>query len=113
IPPYRDISLSNQDPLGGSMFKKHVRHHHWQRWAERGHLFGHRGRGHGPFGHGFGGPWGHGSRGGDPFGGDEGGRRRHRRGDIKYALLELLAEQPRHGYELIKELESRYGGFYR
>ncbi|HNP71131.1 MAG TPA: PadR family transcriptional regulator, partial [Kouleothrix sp.] len=26
---------------------------------------------------------------------------------------ELLAEQPRHGYELIKELEQRYGGFYR
>jgi DNA-binding PadR family transcriptional regulator len=28
-------------------------------------------------------------------------------------LLELLAEQPRHGYDLIKELEQRYGGFYR
>jgi DNA-binding PadR family transcriptional regulator len=27
--------------------------------------------------------------------------------------LELLAEQPRHGYEMIKELEQRYGGFYR
>src|SRR6266540_3292714 len=38
--------------------------------------------------------------------------RRQRRGDIKYVLLELLAEQPRHGYELIKELEQRYAGFY-
>ena len=28
-------------------------------------------------------------------------------------MLELLAEQPRHGYELIKALESRYAGFYR
>jgi DNA-binding PadR family transcriptional regulator len=28
-------------------------------------------------------------------------------------LLELLAEQPRHGYDLIKVLEERYGGFYR
>jgi len=39
--------------------------------------------------------------------------RRRRRGDIKFLLLALLAEQPRHGYELIKELENRYGGFRR
>jgi DNA-binding PadR family transcriptional regulator len=57
-----------------------------------------------------GGPHG-GPHGEDPFG--HGGRRRQRRGDIKYALLELIAERPRHGYELIKELEQRYGGFYR
>ncbi|AKG24838.1 hypothetical protein IJ00_25255 [Calothrix sp. 336/3] len=35
------------------------------------------------------------------------------RGDIKYILLTLLAEQPRHGYELIKELEARYAGFWK
>lgn len=66
----------------------------------------HGGRGgpHGPFGHG--GPRG-------PFGPGGPGRQRQRRGDIKFALLELLQEQPRHGYELIKELENRYGGFYR
>jgi len=34
------------------------------------------------------------------------------RGDLKYALLELLQERPKHGYEMIKELESRAGGFY-
>ncbi len=51
--------------------------------------------------------------GGDPSDEDGGGRHRQRRGDIKYALLELLAEQPHHGYELIKALEQRYGGFYR
>lgn len=62
----------------------------------------------GPFGGPHGGPFG-----GRPFDEDGGGRRRQRRGDIKFALLELLAEQPRHGYELIKELEQRYGGFYR
>jgi DNA-binding PadR family transcriptional regulator len=28
-------------------------------------------------------------------------------------LLTLLAEQPQHGYQLIKELEARQGGFYR
>ena len=53
--------------------------------------------GRGPFGHDFG----------------EGGRKRQRRGDIKFILLELIKEQPRHGYELIKVLEERYGGFYR
>jgi DNA-binding PadR family transcriptional regulator len=42
-----------------------------------------------------------------------GDRKRQRRGDIKFILLALIKEQPRHGYELIKELERRYGGFYR
>ncbi|MDY0394549.1 PadR family transcriptional regulator [Virgibacillus halophilus] len=27
-------------------------------------------------------------------------------------LLKLLQEQPRHGYELIKELEEKFQGFY-
>jgi len=44
---------------------------------------------------------------------DWGDERRTPRGDIKYILLELLAEEPRHGYELIKELEARYGGFWK
>jgi DNA-binding PadR family transcriptional regulator len=35
------------------------------------------------------------------------------RGDIKYILLALLALAPRHGYQLIKELEARQAGFYR
>ncbi len=59
--------------------------------------FANKMRGRGPFGHDFG----------------EGGRKRQRRGDIKFTLLELIKEQPRHGYELIKVLEERYGGFYR
>ncbi len=33
---------------------------------------------------------------------------RTRRGDIKFMLLGLLAERPMHGYELIKELETRF-----
>lgn len=33
---------------------------------------------------------------------------RMRRGEIRMILLELLAEGPKHGYELIKELESRF-----
>ena len=38
---------------------------------------------------------------------------RTRRGDIKFILLGLLADRPRHGYELIKDLEARHGGFRR
>src|SRR3954467_15601285 len=34
-------------------------------------------------------------------------------GDLRFLVLALLAEQPRHGYELIKELEDRTGGAYR
>ncbi len=34
------------------------------------------------------------------------------RGDIKFLLLDLLKERPMHGYEMIKELETRFSGFY-
>jgi DNA-binding PadR family transcriptional regulator len=33
-------------------------------------------------------------------------------GDLKYVILQLVAEKPRHGYEIIKELEERSGGAY-
>jgi len=33
-------------------------------------------------------------------------------GDLQLLLLQLLQENPRHGYELIKELESRTNGYY-
>ncbi|GAC1359847.1 MAG: hypothetical protein NVS2B12_06760 [Ktedonobacteraceae bacterium] len=45
-----------------------------------------------------------------PFG-PEGGRF-FGRGDVKFALLELLQERPMHGYEMMKALEERSGGFY-
>jgi DNA-binding PadR family transcriptional regulator len=35
---------------------------------------------------------------------------RARRGDIRAAILALLAERPMHGYEMIKELEQRTDG---
>ena len=35
--------------------------------------------------------------------------RRARRGDVKYLVLELLAEGPRHGYDIIKGIEERRG----
>ena len=33
-------------------------------------------------------------------------------GDLKYVILRLLDEKPRHGYEIIKELEERFSGAY-
>lgn len=33
-------------------------------------------------------------------------------GEVKFVILRLLREKPRHGYEIIKELEERFGGCY-
>jgi len=63
------------------------------------------GRGFGPGlgGPGFGpGPRGRGRRSG-----------RRSRGDIRLAVLALLAEQPRHGYEIIQEIAERTQGSWR
>lgn len=59
----------------------------------------------GGFGPGFG-PGGPGPRG--PRRG-----RRTSRGDIRAAVLALVAEQPRHGYEIIQEIAQRSGGVWR
>jgi len=40
------------------------------------------------------------------------GKRYFGRGGVKIALLKLLAEEPMHGYQMIKELELRSGGMY-
>jgi DNA-binding PadR family transcriptional regulator len=34
-------------------------------------------------------------------------------GELRLAVLSLLDEKPRHGYQLMKELEERSGGLYR
>ncbi|WP_068618987.1 PadR family transcriptional regulator [Paenibacillus tuaregi] len=34
------------------------------------------------------------------------------RGGVKYALLELLSQGPKHGYQMIKALEEESGGIY-
>jgi DNA-binding PadR family transcriptional regulator len=45
-----------------------------------------------------------------------GGGRRHGRifdhGDLRFVILRLIAEGPRHGYEIIKEIEEKLGGSY-
>jgi len=63
---------------------------------------GHHGFGRGPFG-------GWRSRGGG-FGGREG--RMFDGGELRFVILALVAEKPRYGYEIIKELGERVGGGY-
>ncbi|SDF97268.1 MULTISPECIES: PadR family transcriptional regulator [unclassified Duganella] len=58
---------------------------------------------HGPHGH-HPHPGGHGPRGRGPKMFDAGA--------MRYVVLQLIAEKPRHGYEIIKELEQRSGGGY-
>ncbi len=84
-------------------------HHHGRRG---GHACGH-GYGGEPrfaragfgFGRHFGGHPGrgrHGMRGGRFF----------ERGDLRYVLLHLISQRPRHGYELITAIEEAFGGMY-
>ena len=48
--------------------------------------------------------------------GERGPRRRRQQifesGEVKYVILRLLREKPRHGYEIIKAIEERMGGCY-
>ena len=60
------------------------------------------------------------------LGGGRHGRHRHRhhwgeghrrgrvfdQGDLRYVILALIGEKPRHGYELIKAIEDKLGGAY-
>lgn len=61
-------------------------------------------------GEGWGGERGHWGHRGHRHGG--GMRRMFDQGDLKFVVLALIAEQPRHGYEIIKEIERRVGGAY-
>jgi DNA-binding PadR family transcriptional regulator len=79
------------------------RHSHMDHLERLAAMRGFRG---GPFGEGpLFGP----GRGG-PFGG---GRGRRRRGDVRVALLMLIAEEPRNGYQLMQTIEERSGGRWR
>jgi len=77
-----------------------VRHRHGGPFGQRGGPFGpgRGGFGPGPFPGGPGGPR---------------GRGRRRRGDVRAALLLLLAEEPRNGYQLMQTLEERSDGRWR
>jgi DNA-binding PadR family transcriptional regulator len=68
--------------------------------APRGGRFG---RGEGPRGWGEDGPG---------FGRGGGRRRMFDGGELRLVLLKLIADKPRHGYDLIRAIEERTGGAY-
>ncbi len=70
------------------------------RWSVHRLPGGPGGSGFGAFGPGPGGPF-------------RPGRGRGRRGDVRAALLVLLAEEPRNGYQLIQEIRDRSGGVWQ
>jgi len=64
----------------------------------------------GPFHFDFGdGPGGSGGRGGR---GRRGRRRMFESGELRLALLKLIADEPRHGYDLMRAIEEMTGGEY-
>ncbi|AKH42356.1 DNA-binding PadR family transcriptional regulator [Altererythrobacter atlanticus] len=91
--------------------------HHRRGWKKDGPDFAALFGPEGPFGEegpfGRGGPFGgRGGRGGGRFGGGRGRRRMFDRGELRLVLLKLLADEPRHGYDLIKAIEDLTGGEY-
>ncbi|MFC5141264.1 PadR family transcriptional regulator [Actinomycetospora rhizophila] len=83
----------------------------FRRGGRRGGPFGRPG-GFGPGGPGGFGGFGPGGFG--PGGGPRGGHRgRRARGDVRTAVLALLAEEPMHGYQIIQEIGERSGGSWR
>ncbi|ACB95055.1 PadR family transcriptional regulator [Beijerinckia indica] len=85
------------------MTKEHIHAHKFH------HFLHSIGRRRGP--HGFGRGWAEGF--GRGFGGgDFSAGRKLSSNELQLVLLALLAERPAHGYELIRMLEERSGGFY-
>jgi len=78
------------------MFHRHSHHGHDRRFArhERGHDESAFGRGR------------HGRSGRSGLG------RFFAHGDLRLVILHLIAEKPRHGYEIIKAIEDQVGGTY-
>jgi len=67
-------------------------------------------------GHGFGGGWGGGNGGGGNWGqffGNVFGRARARRGNVRSAILTLLAEKPHNGYQIMQAIEQRSNGQWK
>jgi DNA-binding PadR family transcriptional regulator len=96
-----DFGSSHHGPSGFSP-EMHRAHHD----SAQGHGRGF-GRGFGPGGPGFGGFGG----GFGPGGGR--GSRRANRGDVRSAIISLLADKPSNGYGLIRAIEEKTGGAWR
>lgn len=66
-----------------------------------------------PFSFAHKGPFGPHGRHGGHHGWSFGSFGRARRGDVRAAILTVLAEKPMHGYEIMQQLQERSGGFWR
>jgi|SRR5580658_896498 DNA-binding PadR family transcriptional regulator len=92
---FRYIGLADlSPPIGAKMFRTRDHESRGRRFARHGFDFLHRhfhGHHHGP-----------------------GGRRSRvfDHGDLRLVILQLIAEKPRHGYEIIKAIEERLAGAY-
>ena len=75
-------------------------HHHHDHHDHHGHQHDHHGRGP------------HGDRGPGGPGGRTNLGRFFAHGDLRLVILNLIAEKPRHGYEIIKAIEEAVGGAY-
>jgi DNA-binding PadR family transcriptional regulator len=85
--------------------KEHFRESHGcDRGREERHF-----RGRGPFAGSFGPPFGEGER---PYWRGRGPGRIFASADLRFLILQLIAEKPCHGYELIKAIEEKFGGAY-
>src|SRR5271167_1535974 len=93
-----------------TMFKfKHLMRERGHGWHSHGHHAGPRGwhgRGEGHRG------WKGWSEDGPDSGRGGGRRRMFDGGELRLVLLKLIAEKPRHGYDLIRAIEERTGGGY-
>lgn len=89
--------------------RRHARHEFFE------HLRDHAGDRGGPmgFGPGFDPGFGLGPAGRRGGGARRGGPGRGRRGDVRTAILVLLADRPMHGYEMIQQIAERSNGIWK
>lgn len=110
-------ALRSAATVGMAAWEEHGRRHghhggHHGHQEERGEQRqrGPRGGGRGPWGGGF----GFGPGPGFPFGPRGFGRaRKAKRGDVRAAILALLAEESRNGYQIIQEIAQRSEGGWK
>jgi DNA-binding PadR family transcriptional regulator len=102
--PHTNHSDFGHSDFGRSGFAPEAHRAHHDSGAGHGRGFG---RGFGPGGPGFGG-FGPGFGPGGPR-----GSRRANKGDIRSAIISLLADKPSNGYGLIRAIEEKTGGAWR
>jgi DNA-binding PadR family transcriptional regulator len=123
--------ISEAAAVGMAAWEEHGRRHTQHDQHDRPGHHGHHGQ-HGEHGHdeegarsdrrhrgprgraGWGGGFGFGPGPGFPFGPRGFGRgRKAKRGDVRTAILALLAEEPRNGYQIIQEIAQRSQGGWK